>query len=134
MASIYCRMDTSIGGAVSTANKAKGTRYEREVVDYLAEMFDAQRLPRTGSKDEGDVEVRFGKFRLIIEAKNHKAMNFADWIKQAEVEADNREAKLNDVACVPVVFAKRRGKGVANSYVVMDASEFVLLLQMAGLK
>lgn len=119
---------------MTMANKAKGTRYEREVTDYLAEMFDTQRLPRTGSKDEGDVEVRFGNFRLIIEAKNHKTLNFADWIKQAEVEADNREAKLGDTACIPLVFAKRRGKGVAESYVVMQAQDLVTLLQMAGVK
>lgn len=118
---------------MTMANKAKGTRYEREVTDYLAEMFDAQRLPRTGSKDEGDVEVRFGKFRLIIEAKNHKTLNFADWIKQSEVEADNREAKIS-VPCIPLVFAKRRGKGVAESYVVMQAQDLVTLLQMAGVK
>jgi len=118
---------------MSSANKAKGTRFESEIVELLAEQFDAQRLPRTGVKDEGDVEVRFDKFRLVIEAKNHKGLNLADWVKQAEVEADNREAKLGDTACVPVVFAKRRGKSVANAYVVMDASEFILLLKMAGL-
>lgn len=117
---------------MSSANKARGTRYEREVVEFLAPMFDVQRLPRTGAKDEGDVEVRFKHFRVIIEAKNHKAMSLADWIKQAEVEADNREAKIS-VPCVPVVFAKRRGKSAANSYVVMDAEEFVSLLHMAGL-
>lgn len=118
---------------MSSANKARGTRFEREVVDFLAPMFDTQRLPRTGSKDEGDVEVRFSNFRLIIEAKNHKALSLADWIKQADVEADNREAKIN-VPCVPVVFAKRRGKSAANSYVVMDAEQFVALLEMAGLR
>jgi Holliday junction resolvase len=118
---------------MSSANKAKGTRFESEIVDLLAEQFEAQRLPRTGVKDEGDVEVRFKSFRLVIEAKNHKGLSLADWIKQAEVEANNREAKLKDTACVPVVFAKRRGKGVANSYVVMDATEFMLLLKLAGL-
>jgi hypothetical protein len=115
------------------ANKAKGTRYEREVVEFLGEMFDTQRLPRSGSKDQGDIEVRFDKFRLIIEAKNHKTMLFSDWIKQADVEADNREEKLGNVACIPVVFAKRRGKNASGSYVVMDATEFRLLLKMAGL-
>lgn len=115
---------------MSAANKARGSRYEREIVDYLAPMFDTQRLPRTGTKDEGDVEVRFNKFRLIIEAKNHKAIALSDWLRQAEVEADNREAKLTDTVCVPVVFAKRRGKGTANSYVIMDAEEFTLLLKL----
>jgi hypothetical protein len=115
---------------MSSANKARGTRYEREIVDYLSPMFDTQRLPRTGAKDEGDVEVRFNNFRLIIEAKNHKALALADWLKQAEVEANNREDKLTDTACVPVVFAKRRGKGTANSYVIMDAEEFTLLLKL----
>ncbi len=118
---------------MSSANKAKGTRYETEVTEVLAEQFDAQRLPRTGVKDEGDVEIRFPNFRIVIEAKNHKTMQLADWIKQAEWEADNREEKLTDTACIPVVFAKRRGKSAANSYVVMDATEFMLLLKLAGL-
>jgi hypothetical protein len=94
--------------------------------------FDAQRLPRTGTKDEGDVEVRLGECRLIIEAKNHKTLLFSDWLRQAELEADNREEKLGNVACVPVVFAKRRGKNAAGSYVVMEAEEFLLLLKMVG--
>lgn len=119
---------------MSSANKAKGSRYENEVVEMLAGMhFDAQRLPRTGAKDEGDVEVRLRECRLIIEAKNHKGFALADWLKQAEVEADNRESKLGNVACIPAVFAKRRGKSAANSYVVMDATEFLSLLKMAGL-
>jgi hypothetical protein len=119
---------------VSSANKAKGTRYESELVELLNNMlFDAQRLPRTGVKDEGDIEVRLRECRLIIEAKNHKALALADWLKQADVEADNREEKLGVVACVPAVFAKRRGKNAANSYVIMDATEFLLLLKMVGL-
>jgi hypothetical protein len=118
---------------VSSANKAKGTRFETEITELIAEQFDAQRLPRTGVKDEGDVEIRFQNFRIIIEAKNHKSLALADWIKQAEIEADNREEKLKDTACIPVVFAKRRGKNAANSYVIMDATEFLLLLKMAGL-
>lgn len=133
MARIYYCLDCCYGDVMSSANKAKGTRFENEVVELLAGMhFDVQRLPRTGTKDEGDVEVRLRECRLIIEAKNHKGFALADWLKQAEVEADNRESKLGNVACVPAVFAKRRGKSAAGSYVVMDATEFLLLLKMVG--
>ena len=118
---------------MSSQNKAKGTLYEREIVELLAPHYETQRLPRTGAKDEGDVEVRVTPdVRLIIEAKNHKSLALADWLRQAEAEADNREAKVGNVACVPVVFAKRRGKNAAHSYVVMDAEEFVLLLKLLG--
>jgi hypothetical protein len=119
---------------MTMVNKAKGTRYENEIVELFIGMhFDAQRLPRSGSRDEGDVEVRLKDCRLIIEAKNHKSLAFSDWLKQAQTEADNREEKVGNVACVPVVFAKRRGKNAAGSYVVMEAEEFLLLLKMAGL-
>lgn len=115
---------------MSSANKAKGTQFEREIAELFTAWFEAQRLPRTGAKDEGDIEVRVtDQVRLILEAKNHKSLALADWIRQAEVEADHREAKTGK-ACVPVVVAKRRGKGVAQSYVVMQADEFLLLLKL----
>lgn len=118
---------------MSSASKAKGTLFEREIVDVFATSFDVQRLPRAGAKDEGDVEVRLiDGVRLIVEAKNHKALALSDWLRQAEVEADNREAKIGDIACVPVVFAKRRGKNALHSYVVMDAEEFITLLRLLG--
>jgi hypothetical protein len=119
---------------MSSANKARGTRYETELVEMLNnKLFEAQRLARAGAKDEGDVEVRLrDNLRLVIEAKNHKSLALADWLKQADVEADNREEKLGNAACIPVVFAKRRGKNAANSYVIMDATEFLLLLKMVG--
>lgn len=116
---------------MSAASKAKGTLYERELSEFIGQFFETQRLPRTGAKDEGDVEVRVtSDIRLVIEAKNHKALSFSDWLRQAEVEADHREAKVGNVACVPVVMAKRRGKNTSKSYVVMEADEFILMLKM----
>lgn len=116
---------------MSSANKAKGTRWEREVVDHLAVAHDVTRLPRTGTKDEGDIEVRLKDCRLILEAKNHKSFALSDWISQAQVESDHREARTG-IATAGAVAIKRRNHGVGDGYVVMTIDDFFTLLRMVG--
>lgn len=119
---------------MSSRNKAKGTEWERDLVEHLAVAHDATRLPRTGAKDEGDVEVRLrDDVRLILEAKNHKAMQLSDWVRQAEVEADHREQRTK-VPTMGAVAVKRRQKGTGDGYIVMTVDDFFTLLRMLGAK
>ena len=128
---------------MSAANKAKGTRFESEIVDYLRGAgLDARRLPRAGAKDIGDVELPLNLHNLnptsqlvmaIIEAKNVKAMSLPEWISQSEVEADNHNEKFGHPT-VPVVVHKRRGKGVGQSYLTMSLETFVDLIYLLGVK
>jgi len=118
----------------------KGSRFEREVLDYLRESgYDAERLRLTGKEDEGDLLIRLDHppvlpkprpKRVVLEAKNVKRMSLAGWVQEAEVEAlnyaDHRGLDYDDVHWA--VVHKKHGKGVAKSYVTLPLDEFLRLL------
>ena len=123
---------------MSAANKAKGTRFESEVADYLqGQGIDARRLPRAGVKDIGDVAFGLRKtvptVSVVLEAKNRQGMDLPTWIAESETEAANYQEKYPASGeAVPVVVHKRRGKGVHQSYVTMSLDTFVDLLRQVG--
>ena len=103
-------------------NKAKGTRAETAVVDYLRRCGwrYAERRSLNGSKDRGDIAGIPG---VVIEVKDHAAMSLAAWVDEAETE------RVNDAAYVGVVWHKRRGKaGAEDWYVTMSGAVFAELL------
>lgn len=107
--------------------KAAGSRFERQVADYLRDNVDDRidRRVKTGSKDRGDIGgVRtFGGGRVVIECKNTSRLNLGPWLGEAEVE------RGNDDATVAVVAHKRHGKGdPADQLVTMTMADFVALL------
>lgn len=85
-----------------SASRAKGTRAESALVDYLrAHGWPyAERRALGGNRDRGDIAGIPG---TVIEVKNTARMELAEWVKEAEVEAGN------DGAGVWFVVAKRRG-------------------------
>lgn len=114
---------------MSSANKAKGTRYESDIVDYLnSRGLRARRLVRTGAKDTGDVEWPTPAGNIVIEAKARRTMALAEWIAEAEVEAVNYTEKYKHAA-FPVVVSKRRGKGTHLSYAVMSLDSLIELVE-----
>jgi len=108
------------------SHKARGATYETDIRDWFrANGYDAERLARRGSKDEGDVVVRadFLGSIGIIECKAPGAGNAIDlsgWTKEAQVEASNyAEARnINRNEILPAVLIKARGKSIADSYLV----------------
>jgi Holliday junction resolvase len=117
---------------VSASNKAKGSRWERELEDYLnACGVHARRLPRAGAKDIGDVSITVGDFVIVVEAKNVKTADMADFLRQADVESDHYEAKYG-VPTVPVVVTKTRQKGAGEGRVTMTVDTLLDLLRLAG--
>lgn len=130
---------------MSAANKAKGTRFESEVAEYLqAQGIDARRQPRTGVKDIGDIAfpINLHNFHpdsrllnVIVEAKNRASLDLPTFIAESEVEARNWEEKFpNAGPAIPVVVAKRRGKGVHQSYVVMSLDTLIDFIRQAGIQ
>jgi hypothetical protein len=94
--------------------KRKGSAFERDVVHYLQEhgFGDAERSYGAGRpEDVGDIA---GVPGITIEVKNHARLELAQWVDEAERE------RINARQPFAVVIAKRRGKGAAQSYVVMD--------------
>ena len=107
--------------------KAAGTRFERQVADYLAHGLDDDRIDRrvkTGSADKGDIGgVRHLGARVVVECKNTSRLEVGPWLSEAEVE------RVNDAATVGLVVAKRHGKGApADQLVLMTLGDLVALL------
>jgi len=119
---------------VSAANKAKGSRFETEVEEYLnKEGTRARRLPRAGAKDIGDVALELNnKVVLVMELKNVASVNMADFLRQADTEASNYEAKY-DCATVGVVVVKARQKSIGEARVTMTVDRLLDLLRWSQL-
>lgn len=111
--------------------KAAGSRFEREVADYLASAVDDRidRKVKTGAKDTGDIggirlspALRGG--RVVVECKDYGGkLQAAQWLREAETE------RGNDDAVVGLVVAKRRGIGdPGQQLVMMTVNDLVALL------
>ena len=110
------------------SHKARGATFETDTKDYFRTLgFDAERLARTGAKDEGDVVVRadfLGARIGIIECKAPGAGNAIDlsgWTKESQREAANY-AKARDIdreSILAAVLIKARGKSIVDSYLVL---------------
>ena len=72
---------------MANANKAKGTRWESAVRDFLKEercLDHARRIAQTGTLDIGDIHME----PFVIQAKNQKSFDLAGWVADAEVQAE----------------------------------------------
>lgn len=107
-------------------SKAKGTAWERAVVDFLQQRGwpNAERRATNGRLDRGDIAGIVG---VVIEAKNARAMDLAGWWAETQAEVANDRARHG------VMWLKRRGKTSAgDGWVVMDGETLVALLAEAG--
>ncbi len=104
------------------AMKAKGSAFERDVVAYLrGNGFPyAERAYGAGrSQDVGDIDGIPG---WTIEVKNHRRLELAGWMDEAEAESTNGRQRFW------AVVAKRRGKPAADAYVILPLSCFARVL------
>lgn len=92
---------------------SKGTPFETACVKVAVEAGwpDATRIPKTGAKDKGDLDVVPG---YALECKNEQRINLAGAMDEATVEAANA-GKPHAAAIV-----KRRGKHARQAYVVQE--------------
>lgn len=107
--------------------KAAGTRFETEVVTYLRNQLDDDRIERrakTGSKDRGDVTgIRIHGHRVVLECKDVSRLNLAGWVEEAGTE------RGNDDALIGLVVHKRHGVGApADQYVTCTLADLVSIL------
>jgi len=105
-----------------STQRAKGTAWETAIVNYLiGEGFVmAERRALAGALDKGDITGIPG---VVIEAKNCKTINLAQFLDEAAEEATNANADVG------VAWVKRRGKtSPAEAYVVMSGTTFIELL------
>ena len=109
------------------SHKARGATFETDIRDWFrANGYDAERLARTGAKDEGDVAVRADFLGSIgvIECKAPgagNAISLSAWSKEAQTEAGHySEARgLDRNAVLAAVLIKARGRSIEDSYLVL---------------
>jgi hypothetical protein len=107
-------------------HKVRGATYETDIKDWFrGNGYDAERLARTGARDEGDVVVRsdFLGSIGILECKAPGAngrIDLSGWTKEAQLEAKHyAEAReLDRDAVLSAVLIKARGKSIEDSYLV----------------
>lgn len=100
----------------------KGGQFERDVCTFLREHGHPYAERAYGAGRPGDVGDIDGIPNWCIEAKNHKTIDLAGFMAEAERE------RLNGRRLNAAVIAKRRGKSVADAYVVIDLTTFARLL------
>jgi hypothetical protein len=103
-----------------------GSRFERQIADYLAAVVDDRidRRVKTGSKDRGDIAgLRVLGNRVVIECKDVAKLALGEWVREAEVE------RGNDDAVAALVVHKRRGTlSPGQQYVTMTLADLVALI------
>jgi hypothetical protein len=105
---------------VTNRHKAKGTRWETDVVRFLAGLgLSTHRNAQHGSNDIGDIG---GLELFAIECKDHRTHALAEWLDQAVREAANAGKPYG------VVVFKRARKPVGDAYVLMDLKTFAALV------
>jgi Holliday junction resolvase len=120
-----------VDSKTSRANKRKGADFEASIVGWFRSLgYNASRLARRGSRDEGDVAIDLGDAVILIEAKNVKTLSLSQWLTESVIEAGNyAEARGMDPArVIPLVVVKRRMKGVDQSYAVADLTTILRLI------
>ena len=109
------------------SHKARGATFETDIRDWFrANGYDAERLARTGAKDEGDVAVRADFLGSIgvIECKAPGASNaisLSAWSKEAQTEAGHysQARGLDRKSILAAVLIKARGRSIEDSYLVL---------------
>lgn len=111
---------------MSNANKAKGSRFEARIRDYLHDHGapHCERLPAGATNDRGDLTGTPG---VVWECKDHKRLELATWVNELEIEMRNARADIG------AVIHHRRGKGdPGDDYATLPLRVYCLLLQQAG--
>jgi 2-phospho-L-lactate transferase/gluconeogenesis factor (CofD/UPF0052 family) len=104
---------------VSSKARAKGTRFESDIVRYLG--TGAERLVQTGSSDQGD--IKYGRF--ILQAKDQAQYNLSGAVDDARNQlAHYQRVHPTSDAAFSVAVIKRRRRGIAEGYVVMTLEQF----------
>ena len=114
-------------------HRVRGSTHESDIRDYARSLgYDAERLARAGSKDEGDVSIRAVNISgiAIVEAKAPGAdgrIDLPGWIREAKVESLNYASArgIEIGGLIPMVVIKARGKSIEEAYVVMRLGDVI---------
>lgn len=100
---------------MSNPNKAKGTRFESAVRDYLNSTGQSAHWIAQAGADVGDVHLN-GTWAL--QCKDQAQQRYAEWVPAAEQQAANAGLMFS------AVIHKRRNRPVGEALVVMTLDQF----------
>ena len=112
---------------MSSYNKAKGSKFETDVMKYLRSLGHfAERLAKAGANDEGDIVCIIAGQTYILECKNRKSINLPQFWSEAQTEAANY-AKARGLDFVPLAFVivKRRNASIEQAWVVQPLEKWI---------
>ena len=115
------------------SHKARGATFETDLRDYFRRNgLDAERLARTGARDEGDIAIRADFLGSIgvIEAKapgQSGRIDLSGWTKEAQLEATHysKARGIDRTAVLPAVVIKARGKSISDAYLVLRLGDVI---------
>ena len=106
---------------MTTAAKAKGSQFERDVAGYFQSrgFKNVERRYGAGATvDKGDING-LQSYGVVVECKNVRAITLASIVDEALAEARNAGLPFG------VSVIKRRGKGASHAYVVLTLQDFI---------
>jgi Holliday junction resolvase len=111
------------------SHQRRGKTFETDLMKWLREQgHTAERLPLTGTKDEGDLVIIGDQHYVVVECKAPGASNRIDlsgWLKETQQEtlnyANARGIPLEKVKGILVI--KARGKTISEAYVVQKLGD-----------
>ena len=112
---------------MSSYNKAKGSKFETDVMKYLRSLGHfAERLAKAGANDEGDIVCIIAGQTYILECKNRKSINLPQFWSEAQTEAANY-AKARGLDFLPLAFVivKRRNASIKQAWVVQPLEKWI---------
>lgn len=119
---------------MSNPQKAKGDKFELDVVNYLvAAGFNAKRTRAGYERDYGDIHVLddLGRLGLILQAKN-RAQDTSPWRRLAGYVADTELQRSQAGARHAATVVKRPGVAApGKQYVVLELDWYLALLREA---
>ena len=115
------------------SHKQRGATFETDLRDYFRRNgLDAERLARTGARDEGDIAIRADFLGSIggIEAKapgQSGRIDLSGWTKEAQLEATHysQARGIDRKAVLPAVIIKARGKSISDAYLVLRLGDVI---------
>lgn len=112
---------------MSSYNKAKGSKFETDVMKYLRKLGHfAERLAKAGANDEGDIVTIIAGQTYILECKNRKSLDLPQFWAEAQAEAANY-AKARGLVVEPPAFVivKRRRGRIEDAWVIQSLEKWI---------
>lgn len=112
-------------------SQQKGARFEQMCADYISARTGDEIIRRRlgGIHDKGDLfGFKFMGKRVTVECKDHRKMELAKWVDEAEAERGNDDGDYG------IVIHHRPGKGAAqfgDNYVTMKL-DTLLAMSVGG--